>query len=404
MPMNVSPTKSGGSCDARRWSLGKTTSIRRPCAPARARVMREVGIRPEGDDAARARPGSRRPDHSLYVRQKRLCPPEAATPPRAAARPSTVGFPSTWNATPGGNASPVSAASNTSPHISDAVPMSKMTGPEGYRVGAESRAGCAGRHDVRRATGGVQADKSGIDDAFEVIGVAPAEIAAVDADGRGPGLFRLGNRDFGAAIDGDIADIVAAIDEGGDGCFVHDGDGDAGVPGLRITRDCEDARQPGEPVAASALSISWSVMMQASSATYPMRASAASPSARTSPTLSRTPSGWSGSRFAFFSRFGEAGRTVRFLPDNANEAGRRIYELHKRHANEVCAVIDNAIRSNASALRSHSLPASCLLVLALPKRGDVEIFMRLLFPENRAAEETGMTVFSRDLVFELRRE
>ena len=65
-----------------------------------------------------------------------------------------------------------------------------------------------------RAAGGMQANKSGIDDAFEVIGVAPAEIAVVDADRRDPGLFRLGNRDFGAAIDRDIADIVAAIDEG----------------------------------------------------------------------------------------------------------------------------------------------------------------------------------------------
>ena len=70
---------------------------------------------------------------------------------------------------------------------------------------------------MRRAAGGVQADKSGINDAFEVIGVAPAEIAVVDADCREPGVFRLGNRDFGAAIDGDIADIVAAVDEGGDG-------------------------------------------------------------------------------------------------------------------------------------------------------------------------------------------
>jgi hypothetical protein len=34
------------------------------------------------------------------------------------------GFPSASKATPGGNASPVSAASNTSPHINDAVPMS----------------------------------------------------------------------------------------------------------------------------------------------------------------------------------------------------------------------------------------------------------------------------------------
>ena len=38
---------------------------------------------------------------------------------------------------------------------------------DGDRVGAQSRTGCAGRHDVRRAAGGVQADKAGIDDAFE---------------------------------------------------------------------------------------------------------------------------------------------------------------------------------------------------------------------------------------------
>jgi len=35
----------------------------------------------------------------------------------------------TSKARPGGNASPVSAARSTSPHINDAVPMSKITGP-----------------------------------------------------------------------------------------------------------------------------------------------------------------------------------------------------------------------------------------------------------------------------------
>jgi len=42
----------------------------------------------------------------------------------------------------------------------------------------------------------MQANKSGIDDAFEVIGVAPAEIAVVDADRRDPGITVL---DFGQA-------------------------------------------------------------------------------------------------------------------------------------------------------------------------------------------------------------
>ncbi len=118
------------------------------------------------------------------------------------------------------------------------------------RIGAESRASCARRYDVRRATGGMEADEAGVDDAFEVIGIAPAEIAVVDADGGDPALFRLGDRDFGAAIDGDIADIVAAIDEGGDGRFVYDSDGDARVVGLRVAGYCEDARQTGKAIAA----------------------------------------------------------------------------------------------------------------------------------------------------------
>src|SRR3984893_1044303 len=103
---------------------------------------------------------------------------------------------------------------------------------------------------MRRAAGGVQADKSGIDDAFEVIRVAPAKIAVVDADRGDPALFGFGNRDFGAAIDRDIADIVAAVDEGGNGRFAYDGNRNAGVPGPRLARDGEDARQPGESVAA----------------------------------------------------------------------------------------------------------------------------------------------------------
>ena len=142
----------------------------------------------------------------------------------------------------------------------------------------------------------MQADKSGIDDAFEVIGVAPAEIAVVDADRRDPGLFRLGNRDFGAAIDRDIADIVAAIDEGGNGRFMYDGNGNAGVSGPRLARDGEDARQPGEPVAAKRI-VDQLVGDDAGVApAYPMRPSAASPSARASLTLSRTASGRFGSR------------------------------------------------------------------------------------------------------------
>jgi hypothetical protein len=35
---------------------------------------------------------------------------------------------------------------------------------------------------------------------------------------------------------------------------------------------------------------------------------------------------------AFFSRYGEASRAVRFFSETASEAGQKIFELHKRHA------------------------------------------------------------------------
>ena len=54
---------------------------------------------------------------------------------------------------------------------------------------------------------------------------------------RDPGLLCLGNRDFGAPIDRDIADIVAAIDEGGVPQGVaFDADGNPTVDGRAAAR------------------------------------------------------------------------------------------------------------------------------------------------------------------------
>jgi hypothetical protein len=62
------------------------------------------------------------------------------------------------------------------PHLGVELPLDAFFGSGQKRVFrrgtkgfAESWAGCAGRHDVWRAAGGMQANKSGIDDAFEVI-------------------------------------------------------------------------------------------------------------------------------------------------------------------------------------------------------------------------------------------
>jgi hypothetical protein len=73
---------------------------------------------------------------------------------------------------------------------------------------------------------------------------------------------------------------------------------------------------------------------------------------------------------AFIANYGEVFRAVRFLGEPENVAGRKIIELHRRHATAVCRVVDAAIRQHAAALRGRDLPDSCLLVLTVGGRGD----------------------------------
>jgi hypothetical protein len=69
----------------------------------------------------------------------------------------------------------------------------------------------------------------------------------------------------------------------------------------------------------------------------------------------------------FFSNFGEASRVSSFLDGASDEIGARIFDLHKRHAEQVCGVIDNGIKSHVREIREGTLPESCLLILALPE-------------------------------------
>jgi 7-cyano-7-deazaguanine synthase in queuosine biosynthesis len=88
---------------------------------------------------------------------------------------------------------------------------------------------------------------------------------------------------------------------------------------------------------------------------------------------------------AFFARFGEVSRAVRFIAESPSEAGRKIFELYKRHAVEVCRVVDQAIQKNASALRAQTLPAASLLVMVVSKRADLKTFA-LANPRNDLAQ------------------
>jgi hypothetical protein len=63
----------------------------------------------------------------------------------------------------------------------------------------------------------------------------------------------------------------------------------------------------------------------------------------------------------FFMRFGEVARIVRHLGGSADESARKIYDLHRRHAQSILRVIDEGLAIRASQVRSRSLPEGSLL-------------------------------------------
>ena len=62
------------------------------------------------------------------------------------------------------------------------------------------------------------------------------------------------------------------------------------------------------------------------------------------------------SGIAFFAHYGETSRIVGFFPEPADTVASRIFDLHRRHAANVCRVFEGVIRSHAASLREGSLP------------------------------------------------
>lgn len=70
----------------------------------------------------------------------------------------------------------------------------------------------------------------------------------------------------------------------------------------------------------------------------------------------------------FFSKFGgEVSRVFSYLEGTSNEIASKILDLHKRHARQVCGVIEEAMKTHAQEILENRLPPSCLLILALPE-------------------------------------
>jgi len=74
------------------------------------------------------------------------------------------------------------------------------------------------------------------------------------------------------------------------------------------------------------------------------------------------------SEAAFLARFGEVSRIVNALPGKADDNARRVYELHRKHAECVARVIDGAMAKHSKEMRQGTLPDTSLIVLSLHGR------------------------------------
>lgn len=66
---------------------------------------------------------------------------------------------------------------------------------------------------------------------------------------------------------------------------------------------------------------------------------------------------------AFLSRYGEITRALPYLGSSRASAAHELHGLHRRHAEEVGRVIDEAIKTHSKQILSRSLPPSCLLTM-----------------------------------------
>lgn len=63
----------------------------------------------------------------------------------------------------------------------------------------------------------------------------------------------------------------------------------------------------------------------------------------------------------FIARYSEVSRVFRYLDGNPAGVAQKVYDLYKRHAEEVCNAIDTMVGRYITAIRQRTLPGDCLL-------------------------------------------
>jgi hypothetical protein len=93
------------------------------------------------------------------------------------------------------------------------------------------------------------------------------------------------------------------------------------------------------------------------------------------------------SETAFLANHGQTFRVLRHLQGSPDENARRIYDLHRRHGQSICDIVDKAIRAHASDLRSQALPDTCLLSLVVTRLANHQGYRDPVELEAKPAEQ-----------------
>jgi hypothetical protein len=73
----------------------------------------------------------------------------------------------------------------------------------------------------------------------------------------------------------------------------------------------------------------------------------------------------------FFARFGEASRALRYDEGGAEVAAQKVFDLYRRHAQDVSRVIEDGLARHRTEIRERTLPPTCLLRMVCDA-GDIE--------------------------------
>jgi 7-cyano-7-deazaguanine synthase in queuosine biosynthesis len=89
----------------------------------------------------------------------------------------------------------------------------------------------------------------------------------------------------------------------------------------------------------------------------------------------------------FLASYGQIFRALPYLPGSPDENAQQIYALHRRHAQEVVAVVDQELRNNASLLQALTLPANSLLAMIMSPMANQPVYLDPIESEDSASTQ-----------------